>query len=63
MAFTQEQLDALEAQISIEQRVRFSDSREVEYRSISDIIKLRDTIKAEVNPPTTRCTYASFSKD
>lgn len=68
MAFTQTQLDAVEAAIaSGELRVMF-DGREIIYRSISDLIRARDTIKAALQasgtlPAVTRTSYASRGRN
>jgi hypothetical protein len=66
MAFTQADLTAIENAIaSGALRVKFSD-REVEYRSMNDLCKARDVIKAAVDPTvaaSTRCTFASFTKE
>ena len=50
MAFTQEQLDALESAIaSGELRVKYGDPpREVEYRSMTDLMRARDTVRASL---------------
>lgn len=49
MAWTQTDLDRLEAAIaSGTKRVRFQ-SHEVEYQSIGDMLKARDVIKAELD--------------
>ena len=49
MAWSQTDLDRLEAAIaSGTRRVRFQ-SHEVEYQSISDMLKARDAIKAELD--------------
>lgn len=64
MAFTKIQLDAVENAIaSGELRVMF-DGREIIYRSIADLIRARDTIKASLEaagtlPTVTRTSYAS----
>ena len=55
MAFTQEQLTALETAIAQgAQSVRFN-GREIRYQSTADMIRLRDTMRAElgVSAPTT----------
>lgn len=68
MAFTQTQLDAVEAAIaSGELKVMF-DGREVWYRSISDLLLARDTIKASLQsagtiPTVIRTSYASRGRD
>ena len=46
-------------------RVRFAD-REVQYQTMSDLLKARDVIKAAVDSTvasSTRCTFAEFHKD
>ncbi len=66
MAFSEEDIAIIErAIVSGEQRVRFSDGREVEYRSISDLLKALDRVTPAVDGATgrTRCTLASFTKD
>jgi hypothetical protein len=66
MAFTTADLTAIERAIaSGELRVKFSD-REVEYRSISELLRAKDTIKTALSQAassTTRCTFISHSKD
>lgn len=67
MAFTSQDLTAIDKAIaSGELRVKFGD-REVQYRSIDELLKARDVISSSVasdsgSSPSTRCTYASFSK-
>lgn len=64
MAFTQSQLDAVEQAIaSGELRVMF-DGREIIYRSIDDLMKARNTIKAALQATgataaVARTSYAS----
>ena len=65
MAFTQTQLDALEAAIaSGTLEVRMGD-RLVRYQNTSDMIRARDVIKDQlaIATPTDRSTAASFYKD
>jgi hypothetical protein len=66
MSWTTTDLTAIENAIaSGELRVSFQD-RSVEYRSIEELLKARDVIKAAVDPTvsaSTRSTYASFTKD
>lgn len=68
MAYTQTQLDAVETAIaSGELRVSFN-GREVVYRSIDDLLKARNTIKAALQasgtmPTATRTSYASRGRD
>lgn len=53
MAFTQADLDAIDLALkSGTNRVRFQD-REVEYRSVDELLKVRGIIFAEVNGTTT----------
>jgi len=48
MAFTQAQLDALEAAIGLGvKRVKYGD-KETEYQSLDDMLKLRDKMAAEL---------------
>lgn len=52
MAYTQDDLDAIKAAIaSGAKRVRYSDGSEIEYQSLTDMLRAKATIDAEVNPP------------
>jgi hypothetical protein len=67
MAYTQTDLDRIEAQIAaVEKAVRFGD-RSVDYRPLDELIKQRDIIQNALNVAgdgaSIRSTYASFSKD
>jgi hypothetical protein len=67
MSWTTTDLTAIETAIaSGELRVKFSD-REVQYRSIDELLKARDVIKGVLSPSSTSgatsCTLASFTKD
>lgn len=68
MAFTQTQLAAVEAAIaSGELRVVF-DGREVTYRSVDDLMKARNTIRAALQATgaaaaVVRTSYASRGRD
>ena len=67
MAFTQSQLDALEAAIaSGTLEVRTGD-KSVRYHSLDEMIKLRDVIRNQLNAdaqtPTSRARFASFVRD
>ena len=67
MAFTQSQLDALEAAIaSGTLEVRTGD-KSVRYHSLNEMIKLRDVIRnqltADAQTPTSRASFASFVRD
>jgi len=49
-----------------ERRVRFSDGREVEYRSIDELMKALsfvDQAVTNLTTPVRRVTYASYSED
>lgn len=66
MAFSQAQLDAVETAIaSGELKVAFN-GREVSYRSIDDLIKARDTIKASLSSAsstrTPRVSYGCITR-
>lgn len=63
MAYTQTQLDTLEAAIAEGTlKVEYGDKK-VEYRSLNEMIRIRDIMKAELNGlPKQKRTYASFSK-
>ena len=64
MAFTQTQLDAIEAAIASGVLTVQLDGKSVTYQSMSDLIKARNVIKSVVSPTSTTCsTYASFTKD
>jgi hypothetical protein len=67
MSFTQTNLDAVESAISSGELKVMFDGREVWYRSIADLIRARDTIKASLQsagtlPAATRASYASRSR-
>lgn len=67
MAFTQSQLDALEAAIaSGTLEVRTGD-KSVRYHSLDEMIRLRDVIRNQLNAdaqtPTSRASFASFVRD
>ena len=68
MAFNQTQLDAVEAAIaSGELRVMF-DGREIIYRSVSDLLMARNTIKAALQASgaaaaVVRTSYASRGRN
>ena len=64
MAFTQTQLDALEEAIaSGAMRVKYAD-KEVEYRSMSDMLRLRDVMRRALGLATSASgrIYAETSK-
>ena len=50
-----------------EQRVRFSDGREVQYRSVDELITALSIVEESVanltSSPVRRVTYPSYSKD
>jgi hypothetical protein len=63
MAWTTQQLAALEAAIAQgTTRVTF-EGRTVEYRSLADMIRLRDLMRRDLGAAApARITYASFSR-
>ncbi len=53
MAWTQTDLDAVEAAIaSGELTVQHSDGRRITYRSVEELTTARSLIKGEISPPT-----------
>lgn len=64
MAFTQSDLDALNAAIaSGAKRVRFQ-THEVEYQSVSEMLRARDLIKSELEAaPNTGAIFAKYESD
>jgi hypothetical protein len=68
MSLTTTDLTAIESAIATgELRVRFSDGREVQYRTIDELLKARALIKDTIAYPggggVVRSTFASFTKD
>jgi hypothetical protein len=66
MAWTQTDLDAVEAAIGQpEATISFSDGSSITYRSTSELLKTRDAIKSALNGASgaVRCTFAKFTKD
>lgn len=64
MAFTQEQLDTLDAAIaSGSKRVKYAD-KEVEYQSLDDMLRVRDLMAQELGlvSPASKRKLASFNK-
>lgn len=52
MAFTQSDIDALKAAIATgATKVRYPDSREIEYRSLRDMRETLRIMEADVSPP------------
>lgn len=65
MAFTQSQLDAIErAIVSGSRRVKFED-REVEFKSTTELLRIRDLIQRElgITSDAGRTTRAQYDKD
>jgi len=67
MAWTATDLERIEAAIATGTlSVQYNDRR-VQYQTMTELLKARDVIKAEVESATvstsTRCTFASFTKD
>lgn len=68
MAFTQTQLDSIEAAIATGELKVMYDGREITYRSIADLIRARDTIKSSLQaagsiPKVQHTSYVSRSRD
>jgi roadblock/LC7 domain-containing protein len=70
MAFTTTQLAALEAAIASGELVVQHDGKRVEYRSVGDLVKARDLVRAELvasgllaTPTRGGSTVASYSSD
>lgn len=66
MAYTQDDVDALKAAYKTGAlRVRYSDGREVLYRTREEIKAILRDMDEEVNPPasTSRVSYAYYSRD
>lgn len=62
MAYTQQQLDALEAAIAEGAlKVEYGDKK-VEYRSLNEMIRIREIMRADLGTLKPRRTYAEFSK-
>jgi hypothetical protein len=63
MAWTQDDLDAIERAIaSGTTRVRYKD-REVQYASLEDLMRIRRLMLDELNPGKTKTRYPSFDRD
>jgi hypothetical protein len=63
MAWTQDDLDAIERAIaSGTTRVRYKD-REVQYASLEDLMRIRRMMLDELNPGKTKTRYPSFDRD
>jgi hypothetical protein len=64
MALTQADEDAILAAIARgEQKVRFSDGREVTYRSVTELQQALAIARSERSVPMNRTTLASFRRD
>lgn len=60
MAFTQSDLDTIDEAIKgAELSVRFSDGSSVTYRSVDEMIKVRDLIKSDISASTSKA-YPRF---
>jgi hypothetical protein len=51
MAFSEDDITAIDAVLQEPERVRFADGREVQNRSVDEILKVRRTMQAEVGKP------------
>lgn len=67
MAFTQTQLDALEAAIASGTLVVRTGDKSVRYHSLDEMIKLRDVIRNQLNADaqtkTSRASFATLMRD
>lgn len=67
MAFTQTQLDAIETAIASGELTVNFEGKSVTYRSMDDLVKARNLIKAELaaasSTAPSRVSYTSFEKD
>ena len=64
MAFSQTDLTTIEAAIAKGELRVMLDGKSVEYRSIADLMIVRDVMRAELSPATTtteRTSYARFN--
>lgn len=63
MAYTQTQLEAIEAAIASGELTVSYDGKHVSYRSIDELLRARDTIQAQLQPTSrVRYTYAQYSR-
>ena len=64
MAFTQDDIDRLKAAIGTgASRVRYADNREVQYRSLAEMLSTLSMMEKDVSPnsaPISRVTVAGF---
>lgn len=67
MAFTQTQLDALDAAIASGTLIVQYDGKRIQYQTMSDLIRARDLIKGELGSasgkPRATTALAEFSRD
>lgn len=65
MAFTQTQLDALESAIATGSLECMFDGKQVRYRSLDEMMRIRDSIMSALglNSTTRRFSVAAFTKD
>lgn len=65
MAFTQPQLDAIENAIATGSLTCRFDGKEVTYRSLDEMMRIRETIRVALglNVPKNRFSLAAFTKD
>ncbi len=64
MAFTQTQLDALDAAIATGALIVHYGDKYIRYQTTADMIKARDLLRDQLNgqPPTSRASFSSFCK-
>jgi hypothetical protein len=63
MSYTQAQLDALEAMSAGGVRESEYDGRRIKYRSMSELIRARDTVRAGLQSASPRITHVNPTFD
>lgn len=65
MAFTQDQLDALEAAIATGTLIVHYGDKYIRYQTTADMIRARDLLRDEMagQPPASRSSASSFCRD
>jgi hypothetical protein len=63
MAFTQTQLDALDAAIATGSLEASFDGKHVKYRSLDEMMRIRQTIQESLSGARARYSLTAFTKD
>lgn len=63
MAFTQTQLDAIDAALASGELSVTYDGRSVVYRSVDELLKVRAIVVRSLTPTLDRRSYAEFNRD